>query len=88
MFVGSATSSESKEQPKELIVDVLDLPASCDAKAATGDKISMHYVCFLLKFVFINIPSQLQYDRVVPCFQTGTNLTLRALLYHTNGKLS
>ncbi|KAF8481479.1 hypothetical protein JB92DRAFT_3037729 [Gautieria morchelliformis] len=43
LFTSSALSSESEEQPKELVVDVLELPASCDAKTATGDKISMHY---------------------------------------------
>jgi hypothetical protein len=52
LFLSSALSSEEKEQPKELVVDVLELPASCDAKAATGDKISMHYVCFLTKIEF------------------------------------
>jgi hypothetical protein len=64
LFTSSALSSESKEQPKELVVDVLELPASCDAKTATGDKISMHYVCFLTQIALTCISTTV--------WQTGT----------------
>lgn len=49
IFIASTLSSENMAQPKELIVDVLELPASCDVKAATGDKISIHYVRFFVQ---------------------------------------
>lgn len=38
------SSEQSKEPPKELVIDVVELPKSCVQKAATGDKISVHYV--------------------------------------------
>lgn len=68
LFLTSALSSEEKEPPNELVVDVLELPASCDAKAATGDKISMHYVrCFRSNGVY-NISLLQSGDRRALCF--------------------
>ena len=80
LFLPSVLSSESKEQPKELIVDVLHIPESCDTKAATGDKISMHYVCFSFQLLYLRC-CLLQYYRLVPCFRMATNLTPRTLWY-------
>ncbi|KAF8530381.1 hypothetical protein BU17DRAFT_35530 [Hysterangium stoloniferum] len=44
LFVNSVLSMEpNKEAPKELVIDVLELPEKCDSKAATNDRISVHY---------------------------------------------
>lgn len=44
LFVNSALSTDpTKETPKELVIDILELPEKCDSTAATNDKVSVHY---------------------------------------------